>query len=250
MLNNKKVIVCDLDGTLAESKSTLSDAMSEVLAKILLKHYLVVVSGGSYKQFQKQFLSNFHAPTELLKNLFLFPTNGSTCYKYDQEKNDWQQVYSEPLTEEERGTIVRAFKEMMTESGLDFSESYGDIIEDRGGQVTFSGKGQNAPLEIKKVWDPDQTKRKNLVEILAKKIPQFEIRIGGATSIDVTRKGIDKAYAIEKIKEILHVTDQDIIYVGDALYKGGNDSAVKKTSVDFIQEDGPKEAIELLQQYT
>ena len=49
---------------------------------------------------------------------------------------------------------------------------------------------------------------------------------------------------------MLGVKDEDIIYIGDALYKGGNDASVKKTDVDFIQKDEPKETMEFLQQYT
>ena len=38
-------------------------------------------------------------------------------------------------------------------------------------------------------------------------------------------------------------------FVGDALYKGGNDAPVKKTGVDYIQESGPGETIEFLRGY-
>jgi len=246
---NKKVIVCDLDGTLAESKSVLSREMAEVLYEVLRRHFLVVVSGGTYHQFQKQFLSQFSCPPELLQNLFLFPTSGSTAYKYDISSGQWEQIYNEVLTEEEKEKIKSAFKEFIAETGLDLVSPYGDIIEDRGSQITFSGRGQEAPFEAKKTWDPDQSKRLELLWFLKKKIPEFEIRIGGMTSIDVTRRGIDKAYAIEKIKNLMGVSSEDIIFVGDALYKGGNDSSVKKTDVDFIQEGGPDETIELLRQF-
>ena len=86
-------------------------------------------------------------------------------------------------------------------------------------------------------------------DFLKKKLPDFEIRIGGTTSIDITRKGVDKAYAISKIKDLLKVKDEDIIYVGDALYKGGNDETVKSTGVDFIQELGPNDTLEFLSRY-
>jgi len=248
-MEQKKVIVCDLDGTLAESKGAITQSMSDVICRLLSRHYLAVVSGGAYEQFQKQFLSNLSCPEEKLANLFLFPTMGSACYGFDQGIKDWKLLYSEVMTDAEREKIITAMKEMMVESGLNFSEHYGEIIEDRGSQVTFSSLGQNAPLEVKKNWDPDRSKRVALMAILNKKISEFEIRTGGATSIDVTRKGIDKAYTIEKIKEILHVSEKDIIFVGDALYKGGNDATVKKTDVDFIQEGGPEETEELLRQY-
>lgn len=246
---NKKVIVCDLDGTLAESKSALSPDMAEILCHVLSRHYLAVVSGGSYRQFQDQFISGLHCPPELLQNLFLFPLMGSTCYVFDPKNVSWKQVYEEKLSQKERANIVEAFNEAISESGFDLSDSYGDVIEDRGSQVTFSGRGQQAPLEVKEMWDPDQSKRRKLITILEKKIPKFNLKIGGISSIDVTRAGVDKAYAIGKIKEILHVTDDDIIFVGDALYKGGNDEAVKNTGVDFIQEEGPSQTMEFLSRY-
>ena len=248
-MNSKKVIVCDLDGTLAISKSPLSPGMAEVIRHVLERHYFVVVSGGAFTQFEKQFLSVLKAPPELLKNLSLFPTMGSTCYVYDLPRQRWRQTYNEELSVKQRNEIKNAIHEAISESGMDLSRAYGEIIEDRGSQVTFSGQGQKAPADVKSRWDPDQEKRKKLVEILNKKIPKYEIRIGGLTSIDITQKGIDKAYAIGKIKELLHVKDEDIIYVGDALYKGGNDEAVKSTGVDFIQEAGPNETMELLSRY-
>lgn len=247
-INNKKVIACDLDGTLAESKSAISEEMSNILCGILRNHYLAVISGGTYNQFQKQFLANFSCSPELLTNLYLFPTNGSVCYKYDG-LTKWQQLYAEMLSQEQREKIIKAINESITELGLNLSNSYGDIIEDRGSQVTFSGCGQEAPVSVKELWDPDQAKRREIKDLLDKKIPEFEVRMGGMTSIDITRRGIDKAYAIQKIKEIMNVLDEDIIFVGDALYKGGNDSSVKKTNVDFIQENGPKETIELLRSF-
>ncbi len=245
----KKVIVCDLDGTLTESKSTLSQSMAEVLCQILSKHFLVVISGGTFSQFQKQFLSQLSCGPELLQNLYLFPTMGGACYTYDLASLNWKEIYNEELSLSERKEIVKALNQAMLESGLDFTSSYGDIIEDRGSQVTFSGRGQQAPIDMKKTWDPDKSKRRLIIKLLKKKIPQFEINIGGITSIDITKKGIDKAYAISKIKELLNVTDDDVIFVGDALYKGGNDAPVKKTDVDFIQQSGPDETIELLKQY-
>lgn len=249
MIYNKKVIAFDLDGTLAESKSSLTPEMSHVLSKLLLKYEVAVISGGSYIQFQKQFLSSLSCSKDLYTRLYLFPTMGSTCYVYDKDKDSWKQLYKEELSKDDRSKIFKAFDEAILESGLDLSGSFGDILEDRGTQVTFSGRGQEAPVDIKKTWDPEMHKRQLLVGILKKKIPEFDIKMGGMSSIDITRMGIDKAYAIGKIKDLLKVSDDEILFVGDALYKGGNDNAVKKTGVDYIQEDGPTDTIELLKQF-
>jgi HAD superfamily hydrolase (TIGR01484 family) len=241
---NIKAIVCDLDGTLAPSKSSLKPDMAEVLVKILAKYKMAVVTGGSYEQFNKQFISNL-PNTELLSNLYLFPTNGSACYVYDTS-NYFKKLYSEELTKDEKEEIFSALNKTIQESNFDLSNPFGEIIEDRGSQISFSGRGQLAPLEIKEKWDPDQSKRKILVNILKKYIPNFEIRIGGATTIDITRSGINKAYAINKILEIMNLNKDELMFIGDALYDGGNDSVVIETGVQCKSVKDPEDTKNIL----
>jgi len=251
-MDEKKVIVCDLDGTLAKSKAPLEQNMSEVISRVLQNHRMAVISGASFDQFQSQFLSHLTATPAELKNLYLFPINGSAHYAYDEGAGKWNEVYLEKLTDVEKKEIYAAFGHSIPESGVDVYDPYGkvDILEDRGGQVTFSARGQDAPLEVKQAWDPDEKKRMKIVEILKGYIPDLEARIGGAHSIDVTRKGITKAYAIAKIEEYLHVSKEDIVFLGDALFPGGNDFQVKETGVECIQVSGPDEALQYLQRYT
>ncbi len=248
-MDKKKVIVSDLDGTLAQSKAKISSDMAEVISHVLRRYKMAVVSGGAYSQFQKQFLSELNCPKELLSNLYLFPVNGSACYYYDNKYNTWRQKYFEALSLDEKKKIVTALNDAIRESGVDVSDPYGQLIEDRGSQITFSGRGQDAPLEVKQAWDPDKSKRQKIVEKLGNKLSDYEVRMNATTSIDITRKGINKAYAIEKIEEMFGVKDEDIIFIGDALYEGGNDEPIKITGVDFIQESGPNETIELLSRY-
>ncbi len=245
-MEQKKVIVCDLDGTLAESKSTLSDSMSKTIGEMLKTHYFAVISGGDWPQFEKQFLSNFHIEPGRMRNLFLFPTSGAECMRW--QDGEWTQVYDRLLTADEKEKVLTGFSQAIKDSGVDVpASSYGDIIEDRGEQITFSGRGQHAPNEVKSVWDPDQKKRRAIVAELQKHISDFEISIGGETSIDVTRKGVNKAYAIYKLEGILGVTKMDIVYIGDALYPGGNDTKAREAGVECIQVSGPAETEKLLQ---
>lgn len=247
-MNKNKVIACDLDGTLAPSKSNLESDMADVICKVLQTNRFAVISGGSYAQYQKQFLSHLSCKGDVLAGLYLFPTNGSRCYVYNIQNKAWEKLYEENLTDEEKKKILDAFKKAMDESGIDLSSPYGEILEDRGGQITFSARGQEAPLEVKEVWDKDKLKRQKIVSILERYIPEFEIRIGGATSIDVTHKGITKAYAIRKIESLLGVPKEDIVFIGDALFPGGNDSSARETGVECIPVTGPEEAKKILLQ--
>jgi phosphomannomutase len=126
-------------------------------------------------------------------------------------------------------------------------KTWGEVIEDRGSQITFSALGQDAPLQEKKVWDPDFSKRKQMQVILSKSLPDFSVRLGGTTSIDVTRIGIDKAYGISKLTEILGIGKEKMLFVGDAIFPGGNDYAVKEAGVDSIEVRDSTESKRVIQ---
>ena len=118
---------------------------------------------------------------------------------------------------------------------------WGDVIEDRGSQITFSGLGQEAPLKEKVEWDPDFAKRKKMKAILGTMIPEFSVRLGGATSIDVTKPGIDKAYGIKKLRDILGIAIDEMIFIGDALFPGGNDYPAEQAGCVSIRVRDPEE---------
>ena len=68
------------------------------------------------------------------------------------------------------------------------------------------------------------------------------MRLGGTTSVDVTKPGIDKAYGIGKLRDTLGITIQEMIFVGDALFPGGNDYPAKEAGVVSIQVRDPNES--------
>jgi hydroxymethylpyrimidine pyrophosphatase-like HAD family hydrolase len=72
-------------------------------------------------------------------------------------------------------------------------------------------------------------------------IPGFSIRLGGATSIDVTRPGVDKAYGVRKLRDVLGIAIGDMIFVGDAIFPGGNDYPAKQAGVASIRVRDPQE---------
>lgn len=245
----KKLIIFDLDGTLAESKSALTADMSNALTWLLSKYSVAVISGGTIGQFLTQFLDNLKSSTDQLKRLYLFPTCATSFYRYYDTHHVWNNVYSQELTSEEKENILNAFECALKD--IDFDQPtkiFGPQIEDRGTQITFSALGQFAPIELKKAWDPDQKKRLEIVAALNKYIPEFEVRSGGSTSVDVTIKGIDKAYGIKQIKKYLGFDESEMLFIGDALYEGGNDAPVKSTGVDCIETSGPEQTIQIIEQ--
>ncbi len=233
----KKLVVFDLDGTLAQSKSSLDAEMAALFDKLLGVIKVAVISGGNWPQFQKQVLSHL-AGDERLKNLSLLPTCGTQFYKYEK---GWEKLYAEDFTSEQKEKIISSLKKAIEQSGLKAEKVWGEVIEDRGSQITFSALGQEAPLEEKVKWDPDFTKRKKMKAILDTLIPEFSVRLGGSTSIDVTKPGIDKAYGIRKLRDILGIAIEEMIFVGDALFPGGNDYPAEQAGALSIRVRDPHE---------
>jgi len=234
----KKLIVFDLDGTLAESKSSLDAEMAMLLGALLGIVKVAVISGGNWPQFEKQVLSNL-PHDERLKNLSLLPTCGTKFYRYDAV---WKILYSEDFTDLEKGKIIRSLKQVMAASGFAVHQNWGEVIEDRGSQITFSAMGQQAPIEEKKKWDTDFAKRQQMKAQLDNLIPEFSVRLGGTTSVDVTKPGIDKAYGIIKLRDTLGIAIQEMIFIGDALFPGGNDYPAEEAGVVSIQVRDPNES--------
>ncbi len=196
-----------------------------------------VISGGNWTQFEKQVLANL-SHDDRLENLSLLPTCGTKFYKYE---GGWNLLYSEDFTGQEKQKILRALKTASNTPALKPEKTWGALIEDRGSQITFSGLGQQAPLAEKKNWDPDFSKRKKAKAVLDKLIPEFSVRLGGATSIDVTKQGIDKAYGIRKLRDILGITIPEMLFIGDAVFPGGNDYPAEEAGVFSIEVKDPHE---------
>ncbi|MGH9020698.1 MAG: HAD-IIB family hydrolase [Acidimicrobiales bacterium] len=239
----KRLFVFDLDGTLAPSKSPLGDDVAALLGELLVVMRVAVISGGAWSQFQSQLLANL-PDDQRLANLSLLPTCGTQFYEY---AGHWSKVYSEDLSRDERDLIMASLNRALDESGLRAKKTWGDVVEDRGSQITLSALGQEAPLAEKESWDPDFAKREKIAALLAPMIPGFAVHLGGTTSIDVTKPGIDKAYGIAKLRDHLKIPLTDMLFAGDAIFPGGNDYPAQEAGVDSILVRDPWECARVIQ---
>lgn len=234
----KKLIVFDLDETVTETRSPMSDEMSELMGQLLKKYQVCIISGGSFQQFEKQLLSNLKVGSTDLEGLHLMPTCGTRYYTFNLGKYSWAEIYAENFTEAEKKIIVAALNEGLDELGYRIKTPKGPLIEDRGSQITYSALGQDAEPAEKKAWDPSGDKKRKIRDVVAEKIPNFEVRAGGTTSIDVTKLGIDKAYGMKKLMELLQMSKEDILFIGDRIWEGGNDYPIKLMGIDCVAVGG------------
>ncbi len=225
-----QLVAFDLDDTLAPSKSRVDPEMAALLVELLRIVPVCIISGGRFEQFQEQVLAALSGPD--LGRLHLMPTCGTQYYEWTGE--EWHRVYAEDLTATEKSDVIAALKEGAVELGLWEDKTWGDIIEDRGSQITFSALGQGAPVEAKKAWDPTGKKKERLRAYVAARVPDLEVRSGGSTSVDTTRKGVDKSYGMNKIEQRLGLSHEDILFIGDRLDPGGNDYPVRAMGIPCV----------------
>ncbi len=239
-----KAVVFDLDDTLAASKSAMHPTMSAALARLLEQVPVCIISGGRFEQFEAQALSGFTATDDALARLHLMPTCGTRYYLW--QDGAWALQYAEDLTDDEKARTIAVLEEGAKELGLWHPGPWGDIIEDRGSQITFSALGQRAPVEEKVAWDPDGAKKRALAGYAAERLPDLEVRSGGSTSIDVTRKGIDKAYGVTRLLERIGASTDELVFIGDRLDEGGNDYPVYAMGVTSIAIHGWEQTLDVV----
>lgn len=247
MFSSKKIIAFDLDGTLTKSKSDIDQEMIDVLCRLLKHKKVVVMGGGNYEQFQNQFI-NYLKCADRFKNLSILPASGSSLYQF--QNNAWKKVYQNVFSAQEKSKILNAFKKAFDDIKYrEPKEKYGKVIEDRESQITFSALGQKALHCKKEEWNKKDDVRLELKKALEKYLPEFEVRIGGLTSIDITKKGIDKAYGMKQLFKIFNISKDDVVYIGDAFYEGGNDEAVLKTGVTTISVGSHEETKKIIRNF-
>lgn len=246
-MTSPKAMAFDLDGTLAESKQRVTLEMGEHLGTLLRHMPVAIMSGAGFPQFQKQFFPAL-PPSTPLEQLYIFPDNAAQCFVYRQDT--WHPQYDLAFTPTEKAHIMIVLQDALAAVGLEHPppQVWGERIEDRGAEIAFSPLGQQAPLEEKEAWHKQHDAvRKKLHEELNKRLPEFANVMGGLTTIDITRKGITKAYGVHRFSELTGIAIPDMLYVGDALQEGGNDAVVLETGVPVQAVFGPQESASLIQ---
>ena len=191
-MTSKKLIVFDLDGTLTEVKSMIDTETCDLLAQLLSQKQVAIISGESYVYFKEHILGGLETtiPRSLLKKLCLFPASSSLCYCY---RDGWSLVYEEALLPHERSQIKDSFGKISRKLAVIRPDKiYGDEFEDSGAQITFLGLGQQAPVELRKRWDPDRRKRTAIRNALLEHLPEFNLSVAGTISIDITNNIIKR----------------------------------------------------------
>lgn len=247
-ITQKKLVAFDMDDTITPSKSPVDPSMAELLASLSEHVAVAVVSGGKLAQFQKQLLSHLPESVREKGKFFIGPTSGAQLYAV---RNELDCIYVQAMSDTVAKSVEEAYFSSVQEAGIVLpQETYGSLYEERDNtQISFSPFGQEAPYEVKKDWDIDRKKRLAIREKMLPKIAGFglDVLIGGVSTMDVVTKGVNKAYFLDKLVEHLGIEKKDVLYIGDAVFPGGNDYAPKEAGYDCINVTSIEETKKYIQ---
>lgn len=237
-----RVVAFDLDNTLARSKKPMSPEMGRRISTLTTLIPVAIVTGGSFALIDSQVLAMLTDDADRT-HLHLMPTSGTRYYRWSG--SDWHREYAHDMNSDDRRNVIAALERHAREQGIWCEHPWGDCIEDRGSQITFSALGQRAPIERKEAWDPDNAKKNRLAEAVGRDFPHLAVHSGGSTSVDVSQRGIDKAYAVRILASLLDTQVGRIIYVGDRMDPDGNDYPAAMAGTIAIRVSGPEDTLRL-----
>jgi HAD superfamily hydrolase (TIGR01484 family) len=244
-LRHCRVVVCDLDGTLADSKVPGEPAMLRAIERLLDVMDVGIISGGRRRLIDFQVVSRLELTPERRSHLHLLPASGTRYLRWRSDA--WRTLVDEPLTPDAVTRAEVVLTEVSQQLGLWEQDPAGDVMDDRGGQLTYSVLGQEAESEVKKAWDPDGSKKDRIIELAQPRLPDLLVSAGKSTSIDVTRLGYDKGFGVQAVLGELDVPPQRALFFGDRLDAGGNDRPVLRTGVPCVQVEHWRETLGCLE---
>lgn len=239
----------DIDGTLTQSKARLTHEVALRIQALVHTHPVALITGGNSQQIFDSIVEVLVTLPVNLFHLHLYPLSGAECFRYERGPYGvagWRCVQREEIPPQERQRIMRTIRETARSLGLWIDATWGDPIEDRLCQVTYSAWGQDAPLEMKRIWDVDGQKKQRLREALALRLPDYSIRVGGLTSVDVNLSHVNKGKAVQSFAQVIGIQSNQVMFIGDQLKHGGNDYPVLATGACCIPVQSVEDTVRVI----
>lgn len=229
----------DLDGTLTRSRTLMAAPHQELFKKLCAEKDVAVVTGGEITQIKKQIPPSFNG------SYFALSQSGNHALAKNGDV-----LWSERLTAEQKAAILALVRTIDDEVALQVKDE-NDLVEDRGSQVSYSLIGHHEDVSKKEAFDPGAKKRLAILAEHAADIARLhatgaDVRPGGTTTFDFTIAGKTKGFNIARLILREGWKKDDCVYVGDALFPGGNDETAIGVIPTHAVKD-PDETFEFVQ---
>ena len=222
--SNVKLVAFDLDGTLTQHKSPLSDENRAVLDRLAEKYKLLMVGAGMCRRIFNQMC---HYPVDIVGNYGL----QTALYRSGDIE-----IAENVVVPCDRESIERRVAQLREKYG--FTEFSGSSVEyHASGAVSIPLLGTEAKLADKLAFDPDRSRRRAIYDEVRQLFCDYTVFVGGSSSFDMTPAPYQKAYALERYCAANGIEKDQVVYVGDDYGPGGNDEPVLLAGFSFIKVD-------------
>jgi hydroxymethylpyrimidine pyrophosphatase-like HAD family hydrolase len=250
-----EALVMDIDGTLTPPRERMRREMADALSNLTVDFFLA--AGSDLPLVKDQFFDQLEK-FKYTGAIEAFLNNGTAQYRCDYSKGysiNAMRTFDikKHLGAKDYSRVLLVLKNALKKKEFALPASIkvtGEQIIERGSMVNFAPIGRPGRVQLTKTdlsnrgnfvdFDRAKNYRAGVLKYLETeladltKVKKLKFMFGGQTSFDIVIKGMDKT---NPIKILLKRGYGRIVFLGDALFKGGNDSVV----MDFINEwDGPK----------
>lgn len=237
-------VVFDLDGTLGKPHENPNDSIITKIEQLSKRTAVGILSAAPLERVERSVLDRL-SEEALKERMYVLTVNGAQGYVWSGSV--WRDAYDKSLTSTEKSAIRSAFEALEKNTKVKVKNSQGATIVDFGGYIAYTPLGKDAAPHDKESWDPKGTKRRALIAKLRPMLTDgYEIYLSGETSIDITRTDANKAHGIRWLAKKLSTPVDTILFVGDALFEGGNDHVIIATGARTRQVANPKETEAIL----
>lgn len=217
-----KVIAFDLDGTLTQHKTPLSEEHKNVLDRLAKRYKLLMVGAGQCNRIFNQ-MNGY--PIDIIGNYGLqFGIYNSATQQLDIKRD-----LAFDCNKESVSMRVQYLREK-----YGFTEYTGESVEFHpSGCVTFAILGTKAKAEDKLAFDPDRAKRRKIYKEVCELFSDYVVFVGGSSSFDMAPKPYNKYYALDAYCKENGYSHDEVVFVGDDYGMGGNDESVYVSDFGF-----------------
>ena len=214
-----KHVFFDLDNTLMLSRTVMPIERQPVFKKLCEKEDVIIVSGQQEKQIRVQI------PPAIGARFFILAQTGN-----DAIDKDGKELWKESFTGEQTAAVLELVETIKKELNLTVKDP-DDLVEERGSQISYSPIGHNEDLQKKYAFDPSTDLRRNMIgrhlsDVVRLNKIGVDVVPGGTTCFDFFLHGKNKGYNVNRLIKQMGWRMPECVYVGDALFHGGNDETV------------------------
>ena len=221
-----QLIAFDLDGTLTQHKSPLSDETRVMLDALAARYRLLMVGAGAYTRIHRQM---GYYPIDIIGHY------GMQCAAYDSQSQALK-LYEETIVPVDRKTVELRVSMLREQFG--YTDFIGESVEyHASGMLTFPLLGTSAMIEYKLGFDPDRMKRASMYSSVCDTFNDYTVYLGGSSSFDIIPRPFGKYYAIMRYCKRYQIPLNAVVYIGDDYGPGGNDEDVYRSDIRFICVD-------------